>query len=314
MLEGNNNPTSRRAVLKGIVGGVAGASLAPLTRVSLAAAAEVARVSVTRDLTVLSGAGGNIAVLATGAGQVVVDSGAAASSAAVLAALGDLPGGRVRQAFQYTLAPRPSRLERSAGSGRCDDRRSCQNPAHLARATTCRSKNAIRSRAEGRAADRGLYTDGATKVGEAADRVWLSLEAHTDGDVFVFVPRLNVIASAISSRRFATPSSTGLVADGSVGACDSLALLLGLGNAQTRFVPSYGPVVDRAAVQKEYGMMLRLFESFVELVRKGDSAEDVLAAGVMDVTGRAWADPQNFVLAAHKGMWAHHNTLSPDIV
>ena len=61
-------------------------------------------------------------------------------------------------------------------------------------------------------------------------------------------------------------------------------------------------------------MMLRLFESFVELVRKGDSAEDVLAAGVMDVTGRAWADPLKFVRAAHKGMWAHHNTLSPDIV
>jgi hypothetical protein len=31
---------------------------------------------------------------------------------------------------------------------------------------------------------------------------------------------------------------------------DSLKLLLGLGDAQTRIVPSYGPVVDRAAVQK----------------------------------------------------------------
>ena len=77
MMGENDSPTSRRAVLKGIAGGVVGVSLAPLTTLSLAAAAEVTRVSVSPDLTVLSGAGGNITVLSTDAGQVVVDGGAA---------------------------------------------------------------------------------------------------------------------------------------------------------------------------------------------------------------------------------------------
>ena len=76
-------------MLAGIVGGVAVASLAPAC-VGVAAAAEVRASDVAPGLTVLSGAGGNIAVLSTSAGQVVVDSGAAASSrAGSLAALGD---------------------------------------------------------------------------------------------------------------------------------------------------------------------------------------------------------------------------------
>ncbi len=47
----------------------------------------------------LSGAGGNVLVLATDAGKAVVDSGAAAFSEAVLAALDELPGGRVTTLF-----------------------------------------------------------------------------------------------------------------------------------------------------------------------------------------------------------------------
>jgi hypothetical protein len=60
--------------------------------------------------------------------------------------------------------------------------------------------------------------------------------------------------------------------------------------------------------------MLTLFERFVELVREGMGPEDLLAAGVLDGIGRTFDDPPAFVYAAHKGFWAHHNTLSPDIV
>ena len=50
-------------------------------------------------LMLLGGAGGNILVLATDAGKVVVDGGAAASSEAVRQKLDELPGGRVVALF-----------------------------------------------------------------------------------------------------------------------------------------------------------------------------------------------------------------------
>jgi hypothetical protein len=98
------------------------------------------------------------------------------------------------------------------------------------------------------------------------------------------------------------------------GRVDSLAMLLKLANAQTRIVPSYGPVIKRADVQAEHDMLLKLFERMVDLIRKGDSAEDILAQGVMDDLGRTFDDPLKFLQDAHKGFWAHHNTLSPDVV
>jgi hypothetical protein len=98
------------------------------------------------------------------------------------------------------------------------------------------------------------------------------------------------------------------------GRVDALAELLEIGDEQTQFAPSYGPVAGRAAVQAEYDMMLVLFDRMMDLVRKGMSADDIFAAGAMNDLGRSFDDPFKFVYDAHKGLWAHHNTLSPDVV
>ena len=56
----------------------------------------------------LTGAGGNILVRTASAGQVLVDSGAAEFTDAVLARLRGLPGaGRVDNSVQHALAPGP---------------------------------------------------------------------------------------------------------------------------------------------------------------------------------------------------------------
>ena len=91
--------TTRRAVLQGTLAGLAGAAFVSLSRKSLAAdAASIERVS--DELALITGAGGNVLVRATAAGQVLVDSGNAASSDALLAALAELPGaGRVGTLF-----------------------------------------------------------------------------------------------------------------------------------------------------------------------------------------------------------------------
>jgi hypothetical protein len=52
----------------------------------------------------------------------------------------------------------------------------------------------------------------------------------------------------------------------------------------------------------------------VEHVRLGESAEDMLAAGLLDGLGREFEDPYKLLYDTHKGFWAHHNKLMPDIV
>jgi glyoxylase-like metal-dependent hydrolase (beta-lactamase superfamily II) len=159
-----------------------------------------------------------------------------------------------------------------------------------------------------------FYTTGATKIGRERIEYGYLLEAHTDGDIYVYFRDSNVLAVGDAVSPVRDPELDWFGGGWLGGRVDSLALLLKLGDARTKIVPSYGPVIGRADVQKEHDMMLKLFERYVDLVRKGDGADDILAAGVIADTGRAWQDPHKFAYDAYKGMWAHHNTLMPDIV
>jgi hypothetical protein len=40
----------------------------------------------------------------------------------------------------------------------------------------------------------------------------------------------------------------------------------------------------------------------------------MLDAGVLTGLARTWSDPRRFLYAVHKGLWAHHNKLSADVV
>ena len=42
--------------------------------------------------------------------------------------------------------------------------------------------------------------------------------------------------------------------------------------------------------------------------------EDMLKGGVMNGLARTWKDPQKFLYDVHKGLWAHHNKLNPNVV
>jgi cyclase len=306
---------SRRAVLKGIAGGVAGAALAPLANIGLAAAGEVTRVSVAPSLSMLSGAGGNIAVLSTAAGQVVVDSGAAASSAQVLAALGELPGGRVAKLFNTHW-----HLDQ-VGSNQALGEAGATIVAH---AKTRQRLSAgyyvpLEERFEKPLPKAALptdvfYTDGATKVGEAEIEYGYLIEAHTDGDIYVAFPQLNVIAVGDIVAPARDPVFDWFGGGWLGGRVDALAYLLERSDKDTRFIPSYGPVVGRAEVQKEHDMMVKLFDQMVEHVRLGENAQQIVDAGVLGDLGRTFEDPYKLIYDVHKGFWAHHNKLMPDIV
>jgi cyclase len=303
-----DRPASRREVLRGIASGVAAAALpASWTRVATGAGALVST-TVTDRVTLVSGAGGNIIVVSTGDGQVLVDSGAAEHGEAVLATLGQLPGDGVAAVFNThwhldqvgsnealgesgatIYAHEKTRLRLSTGYYLPGEER-YQKPLPIAGLPT-----------------QTCYTSGSARIGAQSIEYGYLIEAHTDGDIYVAFPELNLIAAGDPVLDWFGGGWLG-------GRVDSLALLLELGDDETRFVPSYGPVVGRAEVQAEHDMLLEFFERMVEHVRLGEAAEDMLAAGVLDGLGRTFSDPYRLLYDTHKGFWAHHNKLMPDIV
>src|SRR5262249_4239732 len=83
---------NRRTILKGALGGVLGLTLPPFAR-SAFSQESLTIVPVSEGFVMLTGAGGNILVRTASPGQVLVDSGAAEFTNAVLKRLHGLPGG-----------------------------------------------------------------------------------------------------------------------------------------------------------------------------------------------------------------------------
>lgn len=306
---------TRRAVLEAVAGAAAGVALPAPARFALAADA-IGVVPVTDSLTVLTGAGGNVLVLSAGSAQVVVDSGAAEFTGPLLDALAGLPGGGHVETLFNTHWHR-DQTGGNAAFGRAGARIAAHEKtrAHLATDHYLpleeRYEKALPPEAQ---PTMTFYTSGETTAGGERIEYGYLLEAHTDGDCYVRFRDSNVIAVGDAVSPLRDPVLDWFGGGWVGGRADSLALLVEISDAQTRFVPSFGPVVGRADVEAEQKMMEFLYEQIQEMVRKGMSADDIYETGLMDETGRQWSDPRQFLYDAHKGFWAHYNTLSPDVV
>jgi hypothetical protein len=72
--------------------------------------------------------------------------------------------------------------------------------------------------------------------------------------------------------------------------------------------------MTQAAFKAERDMMEEVRARLFKYVREGDSPKDMLEAGVLKDLPRTWKDPQKFMYAAAKGLWAHHDKLDPNVV
>jgi cyclase len=301
----------RRAVLHGIAGGLAGLGLAGVSR----AAGAPTATSVAPGLTLLAGAGGNVLVLATADGQVLVDSGAAAAQAALLEALAALPGGRVAALFNTHWHLDQVGGNETLGTAGATIFAHAKTRQRLSTGYYLPTLDRYqRPLAPAGRPTQSFHTESTTTVGGRHIDYGYLLEAHTDGDIYVFFPDANVVAAGDAIAPVHDPVFDWFGGGWLGGRLDALARLLEIGDARTRFVPSYGPAVGRAQVQAELDLSLEIFDRMVEHVRLGETPADMLKAGLLDGLGRTFEDPAKLLYDLSKGFWAHHNTLSHDIV
>jgi glyoxylase-like metal-dependent hydrolase (beta-lactamase superfamily II) len=304
--------SSRRDVLRGVAGGLAAAGLAPFAP-SAAHALDVLTDDETPGFLILSGAGGNIVVLATSDGQIVVDSGSARSSGDVVATLRPLGkiAALVNTHWHQDQTGANEALGRAGATIVAHEKTRQRLSAGWYVPAEDRYEEALPP--AGRPT-KAFFETGAMQIGDKRVEFGYLIEAHTDGDLYVRFPDVNIIAvgDVVSPER--DPVLDWFGGGWLGGRVDGLAKLLALGDASTRYVPSYGPVLGRAEVQAEHDLMLTIFDRMVVNLRLGQTADDMRKAGVLDGLPRTFADPAKFLYDAHKGLWAHHNKLVNDIV
>ena len=138
---------------------------------------------------------------------------------------------------------------------------------------------------------------------------------HTDADIYVHFRNANVLAvgGAVSPPEL-DPELDWYGGGWIGGRAQSMDTLLALANDDTLIVPASGRVITKAELSMERDMTHELYQRLNKLIRSGCSASCMAQEGALDGLGRTWQNPERFLYAAYKGLWAHHYNLAPDIL
>jgi cyclase len=300
----------RRELLTGVVGGLLG-SLAP----RLALAQQAGLVTLNDRLSLVTGAGANVLALASPDGLVMVDSGASEFTDRLMGSVRQISGGRVATVFNthwHLENTGGNEALRQAGAtivAHENTRLWMATPTWLPREDRYRQP-----RPRAAHPDKTFYTNGSMTAGaERIDYGYL-IEAHTSGDIFIFFRDSNVLAAGDVASPARDPELDYLTGAWIGGRVDAMDRLLALADDRTRIVPGFGQVMSKADLKIERDAMKTIYDRTVDRVREGDYVEDMIKEGVLNGLARTWKDPQKFLYDLQKGLWAHHNKLSPNVV
>ncbi len=130
-------------------------------------------------------------------------------------------------------------------------------------------------------------------------------QAHTDGDLYAFFRKENVLVGGgvVSGDRWPVLDwQTGGWIGGLVGAFD---ILIRLANDETRIVPANGPLLTRSDLREQRAMYFTLYQRLVAALNKGLRPEEALALGPANGLKPLWGDPRLFLNEAYRSLWGH---------
>jgi cyclase len=115
------------------------------------------------------------------------------------------------------------------------------------------------------------------------------INAHTDGDTWIYFPDANVLVLGDTNGSRNYPN----IDWGSGGSIDGMILAsdryLKAANDSTKIVPGHGPVATKANLQEFHDMLVTVRDRVKKLVDEGKSEQEVLAANpIADIDGK-WA-------------------------
>jgi glyoxylase-like metal-dependent hydrolase (beta-lactamase superfamily II) len=131
-------------------------------------------------------------------------------------------------------------------------------------------------------------------------------QAHTDGDLYAYLPKANVLIAGgvVSSGGWPLMDwRTGGWIGGLVGAYDRL---LKIANDGTRVIGADGPVVGRRELQAHRDMYFTIFDRLVKQLIKGMGPDEAYESGPAKEFEAQWGNSKPFVLASFRSLWGHY--------
>ncbi|HTC87016.1 MAG TPA: MBL fold metallo-hydrolase [Bryobacteraceae bacterium] len=131
------------------------------------------------------------------------------------------------------------------------------------------------------------------------------MQAHTDGDIYVYFPGPNILAAgdvvASGSYPIVDYSTGGWLG----GMLDGQKALLKVTNADTRIVPGNGPLLTHSDLEAENQMLATLKDQIVKLMKQGMGPKEIIAAAPTKDFDAKWGNPDLFIELSYRGLWGH---------
>jgi len=131
------------------------------------------------------------------------------------------------------------------------------------------------------------------------------LQAHTDGDLYVFFRDSNVLVAGGVLSNEGWPVIDYQTGGWIGGLVDGLRSLDGLVDDKTQIVPANGPLLSRADLKSQHQMYATIFDRLGKLLRKGMGPDEALAAAPTKEFDEKWGDPKQFTTLAFRSLWGH---------
>jgi len=300
--------SDRRTFIKSAAVGIVGLSLP--AGLFAQSATDSGTLKLSDDLFVLRQPGeANVLVQIDAKGVLLVDGGSAKGSDALLKAVSGLPGaGPVHTLFNTHWHPEQTGSNERLGKAGVtiiahENTRLWLgqnvtwpwNGQHFAKLPKVAQPN------------KTFYTTG--KLDSDVRYGYISDAAHTDGDLYVYFPKQNVLAvgGAVSGQGWPVVDWwTGGWIGGIVG---GLQRLQTVANADTRIVPSDGPVLSLADLKTQVDMYGKIYDTLSQMMNKGRGPTEAVAAQPAKEFEAKMGKSDEFIRRSFESLWGY---LSPD--
>jgi cyclase len=134
--------------------------------------------------------------------------------------------------------------------------------------------------------------------------------AHTDGDTYVFFPGPNVLHTGdllFNGNYPVIDYSTGGWIGGMAAAGD---ILLKVGDNKTRIIPGHGPMATKEELKESRDMLAAIHERLEKIIKEGKTVDEAVALAPTkdfdDRWGKASMKPDVFTRVAYTSIQRHH--------
>jgi len=260
-------------------------------------------------LFLLSGAGANVVAQTAAEGVLLVDGGLAQNAAALAQAVAALPhGGPVRTLFNTHWHPEQTGSNLALGQAGAVIIAHENTRLWLTQNITWpyngRKFQKLPKIAQ---PNQTFYDKGALDSGIRYG--YLSDAAHTDGDLYVYFPKQNILAVGDAAYGQGWPFVDWWTGGWIGGIVGGLQRIQSVANNDTKIVPAQGPLLSYADITEQVEMYGAINDRLNQMLNKGRGPEEAVAARPAKEFEAKMGNSDAFIRQAFESQWAY---LSPD--